>query len=699
MSEPKKEEATFETVTPSKQKHVAGVVPAIEKARLYRGKGGEIMRSAVSRFIECISLSHLSLSEKIKRSLLDTLNENVRHPNSQIQNAAVNALKHFVEAYLVAADTGGTGDITSKYLQMLTDPNVAIRRGSAVALGVLPYEFLVNRWRDVLLKLCSASAIEDNPEDRDAEARVHAVKGLISVCETLTQARKDSNIHSWEDEMSVFLLIKNEVMMSLVKALDDYSVDNRGDVGSWVREAAIDGLERCIYILCKRDSIGSTRRSDGNESVLELPTCDMIKNNQMDSLFDVNLASILVGGICKQAVEKMDKLREAAAKVLQRILYNKTIYVPYIPYREKLEKVVPNDADLKWGVPTFSYPRFVKLLQFDCYSRSVLSGLVISTGGLQDSLRKASISALLEFLEAVEPEDLNEKRSRESMLSADIIGVLQQYKRCDRVIVPTLKTIEILFSKKIFLNMEWKLHNWEVDNLVWIPSKSRGFQVKSYYIVLRGGKSFPWQSIWKETRVDNYRLVFCARNKESVAHLAVIRELWSLLLCLFGVSRAYTPIFCAGVLDSLAVELKGSKDFSKLYAGISILGYIASVSESINSKAFSHLLTFLGHRYPKIRKASAEQVYLVLLQNGNLVSEDGTEKALEIISETCWEGDIEVAKHQRLELYNMAGLEAGLLHKTNNDGVSNKDGRKKTPATDENASYSSLSWVNWVLNF
>ncbi len=77
-----------------------------------------------------------------------------------VQNAAVNALKHFVEAYLVAADTGGTGDITSKYLQMLTDPNVAIRRGSAVALGVLPYEFLVNRWRDVLLKLCSASAIE-----------------------------------------------------------------------------------------------------------------------------------------------------------------------------------------------------------------------------------------------------------------------------------------------------------------------------------------------------------------------------------------------------------------------------------------------------------------------------------------------------------------------------------------------------------
>lgn len=65
------------------------------------------------------------------------------------------------------------------------------------------------------------------------------------------------------------------------------------------------------------------------------------------------------------------------------------------------------------------------------------------------------------------------------------------------------------------------------------------------------------------------------------------------------------------------------------------------------------------------------------------------EKALEIISETCWEGDIEVAKHQRLELCNTAGLDVGLLHKTS-DGISNHDSRKKPPTTDEHASYTSL---------
>lgn len=68
-----------------KQRKVAGIVPAIEKARLYRGKGGEIMRSAVSRLIACISSSAITLNEKTRKILLDTLTDNLKHPNSHIQ--------------------------------------------------------------------------------------------------------------------------------------------------------------------------------------------------------------------------------------------------------------------------------------------------------------------------------------------------------------------------------------------------------------------------------------------------------------------------------------------------------------------------------------------------------------------------------------------------------------------------------------
>lgn len=78
----------------------------------------------------------------------------------------------------------------------------------------------------------------------------------------------------------------------------------------------------------------------------------------------------------------------------------------------------------------------------------MLSGLVISIGGLQESLRKASLSALLDYLQAGDVENQDERKSRERVLSTDMLWVLQQYRRCDRVVIPTLKVNN---SRKIFL--------------------------------------------------------------------------------------------------------------------------------------------------------------------------------------------------------------------------------------------------------
>ncbi len=71
----------------------------------------------------------------------------------------------------------------------------------------------------------------------------------------------------------------------------------------------------------------------------------------------------------------------------------------------------------------------------------MLSGLVISVGGLQESLRKASLAALLNYLQG--DEDRN-KSPREYMLSTDILSILQEFKRRDRVIIPTLKVIQFI---------------------------------------------------------------------------------------------------------------------------------------------------------------------------------------------------------------------------------------------------------------
>jgi len=142
-------------------------------------------------------------------------------------------------------------------------------------------------------------------------------------------------------------------MQTLFKALDDYSVDNRGDVGSWVREAAMDGLERCTYILCRRDSAGSMK-TPYVEQPVKLPDKDVVTQDALYPLLDTNIATNLVGGIAKQAVEKMDKLRDTAAKTLQRILYNQQYSITSLPHREMLQDIIPCDTNLRWGVSLFS---------------------------------------------------------------------------------------------------------------------------------------------------------------------------------------------------------------------------------------------------------------------------------------------------------------------------------------------------------
>ncbi|PHT86672.1 hypothetical protein T459_08778 [Capsicum annuum] len=124
--------------------------------------------------------------------------------------------------------------------------------------------------------------------------------------------------------------------------------------------------------------------------------------------------------------------------------------------------------------------------------------------------------------------------------------------------------------------------------------------------------------------------------------------------------KAQTAVFCAGILEVLSTELKGSGDFKKLRPGIAIVGYISSITVPINIQAFGHLLTFLTHRYSQIREASADQVYNVL-QN---------------------------AQQKRLELCATCNLDFGMILKAN--GGTSCEVIEQALICDEYASYASL---------
>jgi len=55
------------------------------------------------------------------------------------------------------------------------------------------------------------------------------------------------------------LAIDKEVASNLLKAflvaMDDYTLDRRGDIGAWVREAAMQGIVDILFMLAKEDKV------------------------------------------------------------------------------------------------------------------------------------------------------------------------------------------------------------------------------------------------------------------------------------------------------------------------------------------------------------------------------------------------------------------------------------------------------------
>lgn len=63
---------------------VKKLVSQIEEKKLYKGKGGEIIRNAICHLIHALSLSKVDLADAELVVMFQTLKENFKHPNIDI---------------------------------------------------------------------------------------------------------------------------------------------------------------------------------------------------------------------------------------------------------------------------------------------------------------------------------------------------------------------------------------------------------------------------------------------------------------------------------------------------------------------------------------------------------------------------------------------------------------------------------------
>ena len=170
------------------------------------------------------------------------------------------------------------------------------------------------------------------------------------------------------------------------------------------------------------------------------------------------------------------------------------------------------------------------------------------------------------------------------------------------------------------------------------------------------------------------------------------------------VPSASSPASLAGgLLDRLKQEVQGCKDVKKLLAVLAVAVHLLAPlsfepgqeERDAGAGAMRLVMVLLGHRFPRVRKAAAEQLYTrLLLDDGHLLGRGGPqvqEEALDVLSATGWDRpDLAAVRGARDALCRLLALPAPSSSAAPADEAKKAGGGAAMTAEDELASYAAL---------
>uniref|UniRef100_A0A8I5NQ03 Tubulin-specific chaperone D n=1 Tax=Papio anubis TaxID=9555 RepID=A0A8I5NQ03_PAPAN len=348
--------------------------------QLYRGLGGELMRQAVCVLIEKLSLSKMPFQgdtiidgwQWLINDTLGCLHLISSHSRQQIKDAAVSALATLCSEYYMKepgeADPAIQEKLITQYLAELRSPEEMTRCGFSLALGALPGFLLKGRLQQVLAGLRAVT--HTSPEDVNfPESRRDGLKAIARICQTV-------GVKPGAPDEAVCRENVSQIYSALLGCMNDYTTDSRGDVGGWVRKAAMTGLMDVTLLLAQ----------------------------SQPELIEAHICERIMCCVAQQASEKIDRFRAHAISVFLTLLHFDSPPIPHVPHRGELEKLFPRSdvASVNWNAPSQAFSRITQLLGLPTYRYPVLLGLVVSLGGLTESTVRHSTQSLFEYMKGVQ---------------------------------------------------------------------------------------------------------------------------------------------------------------------------------------------------------------------------------------------------------------------------------------------------------
>ena len=412
LSQVHSEKQSIETVLGNERiAELQAIASNLESAKLYRGQGGKVLRPAAMKFIEKMALSHLPTTEQVLEVWRAALDENLQEPDRPTQERALGAFRevctHCYQSLPAESLAPVLSNLVLNSLEQLKSSVHFARMGFSLALGALPAPFYETSHNlDTILRALIACATHDDKDQAIfSEARRDAIASIGSICRTVGISAG-----------GVTPVLLAEVYSCLFEALENYSIDNRGDIGAVVRESSM----RVLVSLSQQ--VVAQRRE----------------------LFREEWCVDMLCGLIKQANEKIDRIRHIACSSIISLVHSDSIEVPHIPHISQLREMFPVDP-FEMITPAQSFSVTVRSISLDTYRKSALSGLVISIGGVAESVIRAASSALLDQIK-----EISKDQGLLDKFSSSLIDVYKDCIKQPRLLVPFLKLTDSLLTNACF---------------------------------------------------------------------------------------------------------------------------------------------------------------------------------------------------------------------------------------------------------
>ncbi|KAJ8554815.1 hypothetical protein ON010_g9670 [Phytophthora cinnamomi] len=565
----------------------------------------------------------------------------------------------------------------------VSNPNVAARRGFLRAVGVASKELVQPCMEEVLGAVIRAASLQGPAtEDEDPGSRVAAVQALVDLS---SRPPAELDLNGMEDA----------VVQTLVRCVhQDYRLDERGDVGSWVRKEAMLGLEKLLLGESTHAQnqhfrlVGAVARTEYGQGVIVDGLSDRKRKieeisgmSESDPLCYVKFEKPALGyyyfGPKGVGLLHAKRLSMDLGDTCQNSDSSTGFQIPEIADRIKL-------GEKDELVKSASSMPFARRLSPDLVG-TVFGALAKQLAEKLDNMRMTAGSILFRLLHSTNPR----------------VDCIPDRFQLEKQIFPSTLTVNWSMAHDTF-----PLVVKMMDIPEFMEEVAAGLVISVGGLtesVVKASKSALFEWVRTHLQAKNFGLLnrfsfflvtlLTRHHQDDRVTIPLMKTMALLLesnLLRFLFEERKTEDGCTSATDfgerlytALRDEIQKCTAVPKLSAAISVLIGLLPSDPETETKTLRALVLFLGHKFPKVRKLTAEKLYTRLLLHDEIVDEEKYDAVVEILSDTAWDASIFQVRSARNELLELLGMELP-SKKTSASPVETKT------TTNEGASYKTL---------